>query len=184
MIVVGAVFVAVGIVLGTVFTLLGLKDYSAYTGRAGATVVSIDTRTDRSSSGKISTSRSYDVRFTVGDRTVTVADVGGVHSGDLATGDSVTVAFPPDQPELAVWSQTVEGGQRVLLSVGLGVGVIFGGLGLLIVTMGLRRASGGQPVAAGSGIVGPLTADPGPADEIGRTWTFDEVVADLARPEG
>jgi hypothetical protein len=44
-------------------------------------------------------------------------------------GDVVAVDFPPGDPELAVWAKTVEGGQWVLLYVGVGVGLLFAGLG-------------------------------------------------------
>ena len=155
MIVVGSVFLAVGLVIGTVFVLLGSRDYSTYTGRAQATVVSVTTDTGKTSSGQTRTSRSYDVRFSTGDRTITVEDIGGVHTGDYASGDVVGVAFPPDRPEQAVWAYTVEGGQRVLLYVGLAVGVIFAALGGLILALGLRRRGTGQPVAPGSGVSGP-----------------------------
>ncbi len=66
MLIVGSLFLAVGIVLGTVFVLLGSRDYSAYTGRAQATVGSVDTQTSKSSSGQTRTSRSYDVGLAVG----------------------------------------------------------------------------------------------------------------------
>lgn len=180
MLVVGAVFLAVGIFLGTVLVLLGSKDYSAYTARATATVVEVTVDTGRDSSGKTRTSTSYDVRFPAGDRTVTVTDIGGVHAGDYGTGDAVGVAFPPDRPEDAVWAYTVEGGQDILKYVGLGVGAVFAVIGGVILALGLRRTEG-QPVPAGTGVSEPPAADPGPAAAIGRTWTFDEVVADLVR---
>lgn len=184
MMVVGVVFLAVGLILGTVFTLIGSKDYSAYTARAGATVVAVDVHTSRSN-GTTRTSRAYDVQFTADGRTYRVNDIGGVRTGgDLSTGDVVAVAFPPGDPLSAVWAATVEGGARVLLFVGVGAGLLFGGLGALLLGLGLRRRPGpggvaidGRPVFSG----GPLPADPGAADAIGRRWTFDEVVAELAR---
>lgn len=180
MIIVGSVFLAVGLVLGAVFVLIGAKDYSAYTGRADATVVDVDVHTTRSN-GKTRTSRDYDVQFTAQGSTYRIIDIGGVRSGgDLSTGDVVAVAFPPDRPREAVWATTVEGGATVLLFVGLGAGVLFGGLGATILVLGLRRRPG--PViqaSAGGAVTGP--ADPGAATDIGRPWTFDEVVGDLAR---
>ncbi len=181
MIVVGSVFLVVGVVIGTVLVLLGSRDYSTYTGRAQATVVSVTTDTSKSSSGQTRTSRSYDVRFSTGDRTIEVDDIGGVHRGDYASGDVVGVAFPPDRPEQAVWAYTVEGGQKILLYVGLAVGVVFAALGALILVLGLRRRGIGQPVVPGSGVSGPEQPDPGPAAQIDRAWTFDEVVSDLVR---
>jgi hypothetical protein len=182
MIVVGAVFLAVGLIVGTVFVLIGSKDYSAYTARASATVVDVEVQTTRTN-GKTRTSRDYDVQFTVEGKTYRIDDVGGVRSGgDLSTGDVVAVAFPPGQPRDAVWAATVEGGAKVLLWIGLGVGLLFGGLGATVLVLGLRRRPG--PVAAlpgGPGIGGPVPPDPGAAAYIGRTWTFDEVVGDLAR---
>jgi len=182
MIVVGSVFLAVGVVLGTVFVLIGSQDYSAYTARAGATVVDVDVHTTRSN-GKTRTSRDYDVQFTADGRTYRIDDIGGVRSGgDLSTGDVVAVAFPPGDPGAAVWASTVEGGATVLLIVGLGVGLLFDGLGATILILGLRRRPGSaNPIIPGTGMTGPLPADPGAAADIGRPWTFDEVVGDLAR---
>src|SRR6478752_7152735 len=181
MIIVGSVFLAVGVVLGTVFVLVGSKDYSAYTARAGATVVDVDVHTTRSN-GKTRTTRDYDVQFTADGRTYRITDIGGVRSGgDLSTGDVVAVAFPPDDPRQAVWAATVEGGAKVLLFVGLGAGLLFGGLGATVLALGLRRRPGPiTPAAAGGGVAGPIPADPGAAADIGRPWTFDEVVGDLA----
>jgi hypothetical protein len=182
MIVVGSVFLAVGLVLGTVFVLIGSKDYSAYTARATATVVDVDVHTTRSN-GKTRTTRDYDVAFTADGRTYRITDIGGVRSGgDLATGDSGAGAFPPADPQAAVWASTVEGGATVLLFVGLGAGLLFGGLGATILVLGLRR----RPVPSttttwGGGVAGPVPADPGAAADIGRPWTFDEVVGDLSR---
>jgi hypothetical protein len=180
MIVVGSVFLAVGLVLGAVLVLIGSKDYSAYTARAGATVVDVDVHTTRSN-GRTSTSRDYDVQFTVDGRTYRITDIGGVRTGgDLSTGDVVAVAFPPDEPQRAVWASTVEGGAKILLYVGLGVGALFGGLGAIILVLGMRRRS--TPAAVpGRGVTGPVPADPGAAGDIGRSWTFDEVVGDLVR---
>jgi hypothetical protein len=179
MVVIGSVFLAVGLVLGTVLVLLGSRDYSAYTARATATVVAVTVDTSRDSSGKTRTSTGYDVQFTAGGRTVRVPDIGGVHSGDYTTGDAVSVAFPPDRPQDAVWAYTVEGGQDLLKYIGLGIGAVFAVLGAVILALGSRR-SDGQPVPVGSGVGGPPAPDPGPA-AIGRAWTFDEVVADLVR---
>ena len=114
MIVVGAIFLAVGLILGTVFTLIGTKDYSAYTARASATVVDVDVHTTRSN-GTTRTSRDYDVQFTADGRTYRIDGIGGVRTGgDPAIGDLVAVAFPPADPQSAVWAATVEGGARVL----------------------------------------------------------------------
>lgn len=181
MIIVGSVFLAVGLVLGTVFVLIGSKDYSAYTARAGATVVDVDVHTSRSN-GKTRTTRDYDVQFTADGRTYRITDIGGVRSGgDLTTGDIVAVAFPPDDPQQAVWAGTVEGGATVLLFVGLGAGLLFGGLGATVLALGLRRRPGPVAPATGGRVAGPIPADPGAAADIGRPWTFDEVVGDLAR---
>ena len=181
MIIVGTVFLAVGLILGTVFVLIGSKDYSAYTARASATVVDVDVHTTRSN-GKTRTTRDYAVQFSVGDQTYRIDDIGGVRAGgDLAAGDVVAVAFPPEQPREAVWASTVEGGATILLWIGLGVGLLFGGLGTVILVLGLRRRSGrGAEVSTGSGS-GWVAGDPGAAAEIGRPWTFDEVVGDLVR---
>ncbi len=183
MIIIGSVFLAVGLILGTVFVLVGSKDYSAYTARADATVVDVEIHTSRNSSGRTTTTTDYDVRFTVDGRTYRVDDVGGVRSGgDLTTGDVVAVAFPPGQPDEAVWASTAEGGARILLWIGVGVGVLFGALGAVILALGLRRRSGaGSQVPDGAGVGGPLPGDPGAAADIGRSWTFDEVVGDLVR---
>ncbi|WP_420123100.1 DUF3592 domain-containing protein [Nakamurella sp.] len=182
MIVVGAIFLAVGLILGTVFALIGTKDYSAYTARASATVVDVDVHTTRSN-GTTRTSREYDVQFTADGRTYRIDHIDGVRTGgDLAAGDVVAVAFPPADPQSAVSAATVDGGARVLLIVGVGAGLLFGGLGALVLGLGLRRRP--AAVLGGAGAVrpaGPVPADPGPADAIGRRWTFDEVVADLAR---
>lgn len=183
MIVVGAIFLAVGLILGTVFTLIGTKDYSAYTARASATVVDVDVHTTRSN-GTTRTSRGYDVQFTADGRTYRIDGIGGVRTGsDPAIGDVVAVAFPPADPQSAVWATTVEGGARVLLIVGVGAGLLFGGLGAVILLLGLRRRPGPAGVGDGRTVIpaGPLPADPGAAESIGRRWTFDEVVADLAR---
>jgi hypothetical protein len=180
MIIVGSIFGLVGLILGTVFVLIGSKDYSSYTGRAYATV--FDVHVTKSSSGQSRTTRDYDVRFTAEGRTVEIFDIGGVHSGDFDIGDVQAVAFPPGDPELAVWAETVEGGQQVLLYVGLGVGLLFAGLGALIAILGLRRRSASAaPVDAGVGVPGALVAEPGTAQDIGRPWTFAEVVSDLVR---
>ncbi len=183
MIAVGAVFLAVGLILGTVSVLIGSEDYSAYTARANATVVDIDVHTSKNSSGKTATTTDYDVQFTVDGQTYRVEDIGGVRSGgNLSTGDVVVVAFPPGQPEQAVWASTVEGGARILLWIGLGVGLLFGLLGAVILILGLRRSpASAPPVAAGSSLTGPVADDPGAAADIGRPWTFDEVVGDLVR---
>ena len=182
MIIVGAVFLAVGLVVGTVFVLIGSKDYSAYTARAGATVVDVDVQTTRSSNGRTRTTRDYDVQFAVDGQTYRINDIGGVRSGgDLSVGDVVAVAYPPGQPRDAVWASTVEGGATLLLWIGLGIGLLFGGLGAVILALGLRRrrgTAGPVPDGAGSGWV---PGDPGAAADIGRPWTFDEVVGDLAR---
>ncbi len=180
MIIVGSVFLAAGLVLGTVFVLIGSKDYSAYTARASATVVDVDVHTTRSN-GTTRTTRDYDVQFTAGGQTFRITDIGGVRSGgDLFAGDVVAVAFPPDDPRSAVWAGTVEGGARVLLFVGIGAGLLVGGLGAVVLVLGLRRRPG--PTASfGAGVAGSVAADPGPAADIGRPWTFDEVVGDLAR---
>lgn len=181
MIIVGSVFLAVGLVLGTVFVLIGSKDYSAYTARAGATVVDVDVHTSRSN-GKTRTTRDYDVQFTADGRTYRITDIGGVRSGgDLSTGDTVAVAFPPDDPQQAVWAGTVEGGATLLLFVGLGTGLLFGVLGATLLALGLRRRPGPITPAPGARVAGPIPADPGAATDLGRPWTFDEVVGDLAR---
>ncbi len=181
MIGVGAVFLAVGLILGTVFALIGSKDYTAYTARADATVVNVDVHTSRSN-GTTRTSRDYDVRFDVDGRSYRIDDVGGVRAGgDLSIGDVVTVAFPPADPGEAVWASTVEGGATLLLWIGVGVGVLFGGLGALILALGLRRRPATRPGVVGSGVSGPIAGDPGAAADIGRSWTLDEVVGDLVR---
>jgi hypothetical protein len=145
-------------------------------------VVDVDVRTTRNSSGQTRTSHDYDVQLTVDGRTVRINDIGGVHSGEFDTGDVVAVAFPPGDPELAVWASTVDGGQRILLYIGLGVGVLFVGLGALILFLGLRRRPAtGPPAEVGVGVSGPVVADPGAAADIGRPWTFEEVVGDLVR---
>lgn len=182
MIVVGSVFLGVGLVLGTVFVLIGSKDYSAYTARASATVMDVDVHTTRSN-GKTRTTRDYDVQFTADGRTYRITDIGGVRSGgDLSTGDVVAVAFPPADPQSAVWAGTVEGGATVLLFIGLGAGLLFGGLGATVLILGMRRRPGPPiPMDTGGGLTGPVAADPGAAADIGRPWTFDEVVGDLVR---
>lgn len=186
MIGVGAVFLAVGLILGTVFALIGSKDYSAYTARADATVVNVDVHTSRTN-GTTRTSRDYDVQFDVDGRSYRISDVGGVRAGgDLSVGDIVTVAFPPTDPADAVWASTVEGGATLLLWIGVGVGVLFGGLGALILTLGLRRRPVPSSGVMGSGVMdsgvgGSITGDPGAAADIGRSWTLDEVVGDLVR---
>lgn len=182
MIIVGSVFLAVGLILGTVFVLIGTQDYSAFTARASATVVNVDVTTRRTSQGRTTTSRDYDVQFIVDGQRVRINNIGGIHSGDYNSGDSVAVIFPPGQPERAVWASTVDGGQQILLYVGLGIGVLLGGLGAVIVILGLRRRSEVvQPVDDGVGVSGVVMADPGAADEIGRPWTFDEIVGGLVR---
>lgn len=181
MIIVGAVFLAVGLILGVVFVLIGSKDYSAYTGRAQATVVDVQEHTTRSN-GSTKTSRDFDVQFAVDGQIYRIDDIGGIRTGgDPAVGDVVAVAFPPARPADAVWASTVEGGASLLLWAGLGMAVLFGGLGAVILVLGLRRRAGAAgPVPAGTG-PGPLPGDPGAAADIGRPWTFDEVVGDLAR---
>jgi len=181
MIVVGSVFLAVGIVLGSTFVLIGSTDYSAYTARASATVVDVDVHTTRSN-GKTRTTRDYDVQFSVGDQTYRIDAIGGVRvGGDLSAGDVVAVAFPPDQPREAVWASTVEGGAKLLLWIGLAAGLLFGGLGAVILVLGLRRRRGpAAEVPAGTGS-GWVAGDPGAAADIGRPWTLDEVVGDLVR---
>ena len=162
MIGVGAVFLAVGLILGTVFVLIGSKDYSGYTARAAATVVDVDVHTTRSN-GKTRTSRDYDVQFTVDGRTYRVDDISGVRSGgDLSTGNVVAVAFPPQQPLSAVWASTVEGGAAALLRIGLAAGLLFGGLGALILALGLRRRPGpASPIPGAVGIDGRCDGSPG-----------------------
>lgn len=182
MIIVGSVFLTVGLILGTVLVLIGTKDYPAFTARATATVVDVEVTTTRNSQGKTSTSRDYDVQFTIDGRRVQVNDVGGIHSGTYNTGDSVAVIFPPGEPERAVWAATVEGGQTILLYIGLGIGLLFSGLGAVILILGLRRRPAtSHPVEVGSGVPGAVIADPGAADEIGRPWTFEEIVGGLVR---
>lgn len=181
MIIVGAVFLAVGLVLGTVFALVGSKDYSSYTVRANASVVDVDVQTTRTN-GRTTTTRGYDVLFVDEGRSIRVNDIGGVRAGgDLSVGDVVPVAYPPGLPFEAVWASTVEGGAKVLLWIGVGGGLLFGGLCALILALGLRRRPGPAPVGAGSGRTGPIPHDPGAAADIGRAWTFDEVVGDLVR---
>ena len=180
MILVGSIFAVVGLILGTVFVLVGSQDYSSYTARADATVVEVDVDVSRNSSGEPTTRTSYDVEFVADGRTVRVDDIGGVRYDDYVAGEVVVVAFPPGQPQDAVWATTVEGGQRVMRYVGVGVGLLFGGLGAVILVLALRR----RPVssaAPGAGVTGPVPGDPGAAADIGRPWTFDEVVGDLAR---
>lgn len=181
MIIVGAVFLAVGLILGVVFALIGSTDYSGYTARAQATVVDVQVHTSRSN-GSTRTSKDFDVQFAVDGRTYRIDDLGGIRTGgDPAVGDAVAVAFPPAQPADAVWASTVEGGASLLRWAGLGMAVLFGGLGAVILVLGLRRRAGAAgPVPAGTG-PGPLPGDPGAAADIGRSWTFDEVVGDLAR---
>lgn len=182
MIIVGGVFLTVGIVLGTVLVLIGSKDYSSYTARASATVVDVDVHTTRNSQGRTNTTRSYDVQFTTEGRTIRITDIGGVRSGDPRTGAVVSVAFPPGQPEIAVWANTVDGGATLLVYIGIGIGLVFGGLGAVIAILGLRRRSASAPpVSAGVGVKGPVLPDPGSAEDIGRPWTVDEIVGDLVR---
>jgi Protein of unknown function (DUF3592) len=180
MVLAGSIFLAVGLVLGTIFMLVGSQDYSTYTARAEATVVEVHVNISRDSSAERTARTSYDVEFVVDGRNVRIDDIGGVRHGDYAAGDAVVVAFPPGQPQDAVWATTVEGGQRVMLYVGLGVGLLFGGLGAVILVLGLRRRPV-SPVTPGSGVTGPIPRDPGMAGDIGRPWTLDEVVADLVR---
>jgi hypothetical protein len=145
-------------------------------------VVNVDVHTRRDSQGRTTTTRDYDVRFTVNGRDFRVNGIGGVHFGEQSTGDVVDVAFPPGEPERAVWASTLEGGQRILLFIGLAVGLAFGGLGSVILILGLRRRStSAPPVEVGAGVASPVLADPGAADEIGRPWTFDEIVGGLVR---
>jgi len=145
-------------------------------------VVNVDVDTRRDSQGRTSTTRDYDVRLTVDGRGVRIDGIGGVHFGEQNTGDVVAVAFPPGEPEKAIWASTLEGGQRILLFVGLGVGLLFGGLGAVILILGLRRRStSAPPVEVGAGVAGAVLADPGAAEEIGRPWTFDEIVGGLVR---
>lgn len=182
MIIVGSAFLAVGLVLGTVLVLIGSKDYSSYTGRASATVVDVDVHTTRNSQGRTNTTRSYDVQFTAEGRTIRINDIGGVRSGDPGTGAVVGVVFPPGQPEIAVWANTVEGGAQLLVYIGIGIGAVFGVLGAVIAILGSRRRShSAAPVGTADRISGPVLADPGSAAEIGRPWTFDEVVGNLVR---
>ncbi|MDF2968906.1 MAG: hypothetical protein K0Q93_2684 [Nocardioidaceae bacterium] len=180
MILVGSIFAVVGLILGTVFVLVGSQDYSSYTARADATVVEVDVDISRNSSGEPTTRTSYDVEFVADGRTVRVDDIGGVRYGDYAAGEVVVVAFPPGQPRDAVWATTVEGGQRVMRYVGLGIGLLFGGLGAVILMLGLRRRPVSS-VAPGVGVAEPVPEDPGAAADTGRPWTFDEVVGDLVR---
>lgn len=182
MIIVGSVFLAVGLIVGTLFVLVGSQDYSSYTGRAAATVVDVDVHTTRSN-GKTRTTRDYDVQFAADGHNYRVDGIGGIRAGgDLSTGDAVEVAFPPGDPRQAVWASTVEGGATLLLWIGLAAGALFGGLGAAVLLLGLRRRPGPvPPMAAGRGFTGPVPADPGAAADLGRSWTFDEVVGDLAR---
>jgi hypothetical protein len=64
--------------------------------------------------------------------------------------------------------------------VGLGIGLLFGGLGAVILMLGLRRRPVSS-VAPGVGVAEPVPEDPGAAADTGRPWTFDEVVGDLVR---
>ena len=66
MILVGSIFAVVGLILGTVFVLVGSQDYSSYTARADATVVEVDVDISRNSSGERTTRTSYDVEFVGG----------------------------------------------------------------------------------------------------------------------
>jgi hypothetical protein len=90
-----------------------------------------------------------------------------VRYGDYAAGEVVVVAFPPGQPRDAVWATTVEGGQRVMRYVGLGIGLLFGGLGAVILMLGLRRRPVSS-VAPGVGVAEPVPEDPGAAADVRR----------------